>query len=258
MCLIVFAYKTHPDFDLILSANRDEFRNRCFKSAHIWGQSQKIMSGIDLTANGTWTGISESGRIAVITNYRDKLNFDPELTSRGELATNFLDSDITVNEYLITLKNNKDNYNGYNILFGDTNQLVWYCNKSNEHRYLEPGIYGLSNAFLDTPWPKLIDVKSQFTDKIHNNKIEPHQLMSVMLKKQCYPESDLPDTGIDKELEIGLSPIFVGLDGYGTVLTTLIYLGKYSRTLIEYKHLDHKKNPACCYSSKLLSLAIDC
>lgn len=251
MCLITFAYKTHPEFDLILLANRDEFRNRSFEPAHKWGKVQKVISGIDLSANGTWTGVTESGRIAVITNYRQGLDLNPELRSRGELATSFLDSDMSPQNYLELLRESKDSFNGYNILFGDRDALIWYCNINDLPQFISPGVYGLSNSLLDTQWPKVNELKTRFYHKLELNQVEPDQLMPLMLDKLPYPESQLPNTGIEKNLEIGLSPIFVDLEGYGTVLTTLIYMGKQANSLVEYMHLDHANQLSCCHSSQV-------
>ncbi len=251
MCLITFAYKVHPEYDLILLANRDEFRNRAFNSAHRWGEFQQVISGIDLTANGTWTGITASGKIAVITNFRQGLNLDPELSSRGELATNFLDSALSPKEYLDILRNSKDKYNGYNILFGNKDEIIWYSNTNDAPTTINPGIYGLSNCLLDTPWPKVSQVKKQLAEKLEVNQIGPSELMPVMLNKQQFPESSLPDTGIDTDLELGLSPVFVDLDSYGTVLTTLIYFGKQEYSLIEYNHLNPNHTLSSCHSSRL-------
>ena len=253
MCLIVFAYKVYPDNDLILLANRDEFRSRNFKLAHVWGKKQRVISGIDLTANGTWTGITDSGRMAVITNFRRGLKIDLERKSRGKLASNFLDSEVSALDYLAEVRKSKGDYNGFNLLFGDSKDLIWYSNVEDSYQVLTPGIYGLSNNLLDVSWPKLEEAKSKLNNLLDQGVGNPEQLLPIMLNKERYPQSKLPDTGIDPELEHALSPIFVDIDSYGTVLTTLIYLSKHSVKLIEYNHLDGSQQLSSCFSSKLFS-----
>ncbi len=254
MCLITFGYKVHPQFELIVLANRDEFTNRGFLQAHHWGSRQKVISGIDLTAKGGWTGITESGRIAIVTNYRNGLKNDSELSSRGGLVTNFLDSDISAKEYLGVLRRSKDYYNGYNIIFGCADSLYWYSNINDKYILLQPGFYGLSNHLLDTEWPKLKQVKSKLKAHIESDQICPNELQAIMLDNHQFDESQLPDTGIDLELEKGLSPVFVDLGSYGTILTTIIYLRKDFKQLLEFSHLDENSDISPCYSSTMFTV----
>lgn len=254
MCLIIFAYKVDPQYDLLLMANRDEYCDRKFKTAHRWGDNQKVISGIDLTANGGWTGITQAGRIAAITNFRSGFDFNSELKSRGELVKNFLDSDIPPQQFLATIRESKNEFNGYNLLFGDLSELYWYSNKTDQFQLITPGVYGICNHLLDTPWPKLTDAKAQLQQMISRGDVAPDNLLPIMLDKNCYPLDQLPDTGIEIGMEQGLSSIFVDLDKYGSVLTSLLYMNNESLRFYEYKHLDNNGLIKQTFSSKAFVL----
>ncbi len=256
MCLIIFAYKVDPNYDLLLMANRDEYCDRQFKTAHRWGDGDKVLSGIDLTANGGWTGVTKTGRIAAVTNFRSGYDFNQQLKSRGELVRSFLDSDISPHEYLSTLRKSKAEYNGYNLLFGDRHELYWYSNQTDQFQSIAPGIYGICNHLLDTPWPKLVDAKVQLHQMINCGNVTPDNLLSIMLNKNKYPLNELPKTGIDIETEQGLSSIFVDLEKYGSVLTSLIYMSSESLGFYEYKHLDNNGSIKQCFSSKAFAVNV--
>ncbi len=257
MCLIIFAYKVDPNYDLLLMANRDEYCDRKFTTAHRWGDSKQVISGIDLTANGGWTGVSQAGRIAAITNFRSGYDFDQQLKSRGELVRNFLDSDIAPQEFLATIRKSKSEFNGYNLLFGDQRELYWYSNQTDQFQLITPGIYGICNHLLDTPWPKLVDAKAQLHQMINCGNVTPDHLLSIMLNKSKYPLDQLPKTGIDIDIEQGLSSIFVDLEKYGSVLTSLIYMNNKALGFYEYKHLDNKGSIKQCFSSKAFALNVE-
>lgn len=250
MCLIIFAYKVDPQHDLLLMANRDEYCDRNFLTAHKWADNQEIVSGIDLTANGSWTGITQTGRVAAITNYRSGFAFDPKLKSRGELVKKFLNSDIPPQQFLTIIRESKKEFNGYNFLFGDLDNLYWYSNQTDEFQLLAPGIYGICNHLLDTPWPKLMDAKLQLKQMLDRGNVTPCDLLPIMLNKKRYTQEQLPDTGIEIEIEQGLSSIFVDLEKYGTVLTSFIYMNNKSVRFYEHKHLDHNGLIKQCFSSK--------
>ncbi len=237
-------------------ANRDEYCDRKFTTAHRWGESNKIISGIDLTADGGWTGVTKTGRVAAITNFRLGYELDQQLKSRGDLVRKFLDSEIPPKEFLATIRQSKAEYNGYNLLFGDRNELYWYSNQTDKFQCLSPGIYGICNNQLDTPWPKLVDAKALFHQMVNEGNITPEKLLPIMLNKNKYPLDVLPQTGIDIETEQGLSSIFVDLDKYGSVLTSLIYMNNESLGFYEYKHLDSKGNIKQCFSSKAFAINI--
>ena len=154
MCLINFQFDGHPKYKLILAANRDEFYLRPTETAHFWKDHPTLLAGRDLMQMGTWLGVTTSGRIAALTNFRDPSVPDADKISRGAIVRNFLSSDIAPREFLENLV--PVDYAGFNLLAGDANQLFYYNNIDAKAEEVEPGIHGLSNHFLDTPWPKVV------------------------------------------------------------------------------------------------------
>ena len=159
MCLILLAYQSHPRYPLILAANRDEFYQRPTVPASFWETEPQILAGRDLKSGGTWLGISRTGRIAALSNYRDPGTVLVNSPSRGGLVTDFLLGDGPPGEYLKMLRQRSQDYNGFNIFFGDLKNLFFYSNRGEVPPLLQPGIHGLSNHLLDTPWPKVTQGK---------------------------------------------------------------------------------------------------
>ena len=148
MCLIVLAWRAHPDFPLIVAANRDEFHARPAARAAFWDDHPQILAGRDLEARGTWMGVSRAGKFAAVTNYRGA--HEPRaVESRGALVSRFLSNGGKPSAYLQSLK--KDLYSGFNLLAADGEELWWMSNRGGEPRRLDPGVYGLGNALLDAP-----------------------------------------------------------------------------------------------------------
>ena len=157
MCLIALNWDPESNHPLIMVANRDEFYQRPARKAHFWPQDSAIFGGIDLQAGGTWLAFSQKGRFATITNYRE-LDTSGE-RSRGELTSQFLTTRLTAQDYLKDIHNRNQKYAGFNLLLGDETGLWYYSNRENIIRQLEPGLYGLSNGLLNTPWPKVRRLK---------------------------------------------------------------------------------------------------
>ena len=155
MCLILFAYETHPKYKLIVAANRDEFYTRPTSPAHYWNDHPNILAGRDLEKMGTWMGVTTNGRFSALTNYRDPLEETNGKRSRGELVANALNYKGNLKEYMHTLINDHDPFPGYNLLAGDMNGLFYYSNKGNDPQKVKPGIHGVSNHLLNTEWPKV-------------------------------------------------------------------------------------------------------
>jgi uncharacterized protein with NRDE domain len=148
MCLIVLAWRVHPEFPLIVAANRDEFHARPAAPAAFWEDHPDILAGRDLEARGTWMGVSRAGRFAAVTNYRGAK--EPRaIESRGALVARFLSNDDPPKGYVATLQ--KSMYSGFNLLAADGEELWWMSNRGGAPRRLEPGIYGLGNTLLDAP-----------------------------------------------------------------------------------------------------------
>lgn len=235
MCLIFFALNHHPEYSLILAANRDEFYNRPTAPADFWEIKPEILAGRDLQEkteplSGTWLGITKTGSIAMVTNYRDFRNIKTNAPSRGQLVTNFLAGKYSASDYLKRLSNGADQYNGFNLLVGTGQELYWYSNQAKKINLLNAGIYGISNHLLDTPWPKLTQGKDAFSTILKNkNHFEPEDFLDLMADKTVWQDEDLPDTGVGIIRERMLSPIFIESADYGTRCSTVILITKSGR-----------------------------
>ena len=224
MCLIVFANNFHKDYKLIFAANRDEFYNRPTEAAHFWNDYPELLAGQDLEAGGTWMGITKSGRFAAITNYRDMKNIKENAPSRGNLTLDFLTSDISPEKYFAEIKNEFKNYNGFNLILGDVDNLFYISNIQSELKKIEPGIHGLSNAFLDTKWPKVDTSKQRLEKSISDNQISEEVLMKILDDKSFAEDENLPETGVGIELERVLSSVFIKTEKYGTRCSTVMLI----------------------------------
>jgi uncharacterized protein with NRDE domain len=163
MCLILLAWRVHPEYPLIVAANRDEFHARPAAPAAFWSDHPSILAGRDLEARGTWMGVSRNGKFAAVTNYRGA--FEPRAAeSRGALVTRFLQDSGAAAAYMASVAENAASYSGFNLLAADHDALWWMSNRGGEPRSLEPGIHGLGNALLDTP--ELDEAKSQFAASV--------------------------------------------------------------------------------------------
>jgi len=161
MCLNLFAYRSHPEYKFILAANRDEFYARSSSPAAFWQAHPQVLGGIDLQQGGTWLGITGNGRFSMLTNYRDRRNIIADAPSRGHLVKNFLAGSESPGTYISAIEY-PERYNGFNLIAADSREMVCYSNKNNLFQKLNPGIYCMSNAFLDTPWFKLLRGKTLF------------------------------------------------------------------------------------------------
>ena len=156
MCLILLAVRTHPSYDLILAANRDEYYARPSLPPAFWEEADYVLGGRDLVGGGTWLGITRSGRIAAVTNYRNPAVFLKDAPSRGKLVSDFLMGKQDPAGYVERVRQEAERYNGFNLLVGDLDGLHWLSNRDDRVHRLEAGIYGISNRLLDTPWPKVV------------------------------------------------------------------------------------------------------
>lgn len=222
MCLIVFAWKLIPDCPLVMAANRDEFFERPTQAACWWKDAPQVFAGRDLQAGGTWLGTDKQGRFAALTNIRNGSVSRTEARSRGELVANFLRGDLSAETYLHEVKASAGNYNGFNLLMGDVTSAYWFSNHADEAMsLLEPGIYGLSNGALDTPWPKVLRAKAQFASLLC--QAAPDDAYFEMLADTTRASDvRLPDTGVSLEWERLLSSIYIESPTYGTRASTLM------------------------------------
>lgn len=235
MCLALFAYHTHPRYRLILAANRDEFYHRPTAAAAFWADDPDVLAGRDLEKGGTWLGITQNGRIAVITNYREGGANRADARSRGLLVSGFLQGNERPAEFLEKLKPEDGAYNGYNLIVGTCNELHYHSNRTGEIRRLHDGVYGLSNHLLDTPWPKVKRSKETLFGLLDQDGQALIDGLFDMLADHSRPEDgQLPDTGSGMEWERLLSAAFIASPDYGTRSSTVVLIDKAGRgTFIE-------------------------
>lgn len=220
MCLILFSYQPDSNRRLWLAANRDEFHQRPAMPARIWPQQPSIIAGQDLQAGGTWLGISKQGRFAAITNYR-KPNSATGTISRGALCADFLASDLSCLDYLSAIQLHKDQYSGFNLLLDDGVDFYYYSNTQNQITKLAAGYYSLSNAFLNTPWPKTTGGLNALK-KAQSN----HDLVKLLADKTLPQDTDLPNTNVGIETERLLAPRFIQSPEYGTRASTIVSISQ--------------------------------
>lgn len=240
MCLIVFDWR--PDAAtgalLIVAANRDEFLARASAPLDWWGNdAPNVLAGRDLVDGGTWLGVSRDGRFAALTNYRDPQAFRPDAPTRGTLVADYLvGPSIAPLAYLGGIAQQGAAYNGFNLIVGDLSrrELGWYCNRADTPPCLLPsGVHGISNAVLDTPWPKLVRKRAELAALTDRGPTPPpiDQLIELMRDPRVAPDDELPSTGIGLERERALSAAFIEMPDYGTRGTTALCVAAAGATL---------------------------
>lgn len=189
-----------------------------------WWAGRDILAGRDLSAGGTWLGVSRSGRFAVVTNFREGDRRATGMRSRGELVTRYLSSADT-EQYRECLDADAQAYSGYNLVFGELGNVIYYHSNRGRSGAVAPGIHGISNHLLDTPWPKVNRATGALSELLDQNTIQTEDLFDLLADPVCAHTSELPDTGIDPEMEKLLSSIFIVSPDYGTRCATVILLG---------------------------------
>ncbi|MDP2644217.1 MAG: NRDE family protein [Desulfobacterales bacterium] len=244
MCLLVLAVNAHPDYKLIVAGNRDEYYDRPAARAAFWEEAPHLLAGKDLRHNGTWFGVTRQGRIGAVTSYRDPASFRAQAPTRGELITKFLLGRQDPLDYLNELAPAAEKYNGFNLIAGVKDRLYWYSNSGGQIRLLEPGIHGLSNKLLDTPWPKTVRARVALGRLISKEKYpSPGKLFQILQDRTPVDDRQLPHTGVPLEWERLLSSIFIESPTYGTRSSTLLYLGQDDRISFHENTFDKKPNP---------------
>lgn len=218
MCLIVFAWRPGHALPLLVAANRDEFHRRPSAPAAQWNDAPQVYAGRDLEAGGTWLGLSTHGRFAAVTNVREPSQ-TPGPRSRGDLPRGWLAGTDTLDRYAARVLTQSEQYTGFNLLLGDGKRLCWIS----QHRltWLTEGIYGLSNAQLDTPWPKLTKARQALEAELEHP--EPEALFELLGDTTQPADDQLPDTGVGLASERMLSSAFIKGEHYGTRASTLVY-----------------------------------
>ena len=226
MCLAVLALHQVAGLPVLMAANRDEFHARPTAAAARWeGDGPAIYAGRDLLAGGSWMGVNEAGRYAVVTNFRDPFTQLANAPSRGALVEAYLRSTDSPSEYLMAVARDGHRYNGFNLIVGNAREAWYYGNRGAAPHRLAPGVYALSNHLLDTPWPKLARVKAAFTQVIAQAP-EPDlpALYAALADRSPAADGELPDTGVGLERERMLSSPFIVSPNYGTRASTILAL----------------------------------
>lgn len=223
MCLIFTAINYHPVYKLIVAANRDEFYSRKTAAANYWPDFPYVLGGRDLQAGGTWMGMTKAGKIAMLTNYRDPKNIRANAPSRGFLVSDYLENSIGPEEYLKNIK--PADYNGFNLIAGTVDDLYYVSNYTSGITHLSNGLYGLSNALLDVPWPKVVKGKKKLAPILGKSDLTTAELMEFLYDTEVATEN-LPNTGVSADLEKALSSMFIKTPGYGSRCSTVVLVDK--------------------------------
>ncbi|MFL6089462.1 MAG: NRDE family protein [Aeromicrobium sp.] len=222
MCLILFAWDAHPDYKLVVAANRDEFFERASLPMH-WWQDRPVLGGRDLTAGGSWMTLSASGRFGAVTNVRDVTRDETAPRSRGEIPVAFSAGSSAPDAFVKGLP--ADEYAGYNVVVTDIDAMWWGNNHAAETAPVEPGVHAVSNAALDTPWPKVVEGKRRFSGVLASGA-ETEGFFAVLADTDVAQDDLLPDTGAGLELERLLSSAFISSPDYGTNAATVLRVGR--------------------------------
>jgi uncharacterized protein with NRDE domain len=246
MCLAVFSYQPGEAVPFILAANRDEFFKRETREAQYWDDIPGLVAGKDLEAGGSWLGIFQNGDMAFLTNYRDPKYFRFSKKTRGDLVTGFFQRK-SLADFQDKLNKTQNDYNGYNLIFGNPNSgIYYYSNVNGVMENLKPGTYGLSNAFLNDPWPKVIATKNRFEKAVFADQ-SAEEMFKILSSSEKPSDNALPNTGIGLEMERKLSSAFIRMENYGTRCSSYL---KYNRdegaTFIERSY---KEDPKDYYDS---------
>jgi uncharacterized protein with NRDE domain len=240
MCLIVFAYNCHPEYQLILGANRDEIRIRPTEPAGFWIGAPYLLAGRDVQAGGTWMGVTTTGKFAAITNYRDPHQQVKEPPSRGKMVSDYLlNAGLTPEDYQARLERDGQQYDGFNFLFGTLDTLYYFTNRGGSSGPISPGIHGLSNHLLDTHWPKVSTAKSRMEAIVQNGRVEAEHILAALSDPVPFADNLLPDTGVGLERERMLSPLFIENKEYGTRSSTVILVDRKGSTTFIERVFDH-------------------
>jgi uncharacterized protein with NRDE domain len=226
------SYDQHPDYELIFAANRDEFYDRPTSPLAFWENMPDIIAGRDMKGNGTWLGVDRKGRFAAVTNYRDPAQNLPHAPTRGELVSEFITASETAQTYIQKIASVGQRYNGFNLLIGDRSGVWYYSNRGNDIQKLNPGLFGISNHLIETPWPKVKKGKTELQDLLSAQRdIDCEDILKILADQSVPPDETLPDTGVGIEWERILSPLFITSQDYGTRSSSVLLMKRNGRVI---------------------------
>lgn len=227
MCLLVLAWRVHPGYPLIVAANRDEFHERPAMPLAPWTESPHIVGGRDMQAGGAWFAVDGRQRCGIVTNFREFGRRRRSAPSRGGLIPAYLGGTRSPGEYLGALETDAPGYAGFNLLLADRESLWYASNRADTFaRVLAPGIYALSNEFLDTPWPKVLRVRARFTQLLERTDSDATdlaaRLFTMLADRETAPPESLPAGDLSPDWARKLSAPFVVDPDYGTRCSTVL------------------------------------
>lgn len=226
MCLIAFAWRAHPRYDLVVAANRDEFHARPAEAAHAWPNTPAVFAGRDRSAGGTWCGVDRGGRFAAVTNVREPDPPQAGQRSRGALVADYLAGDWEARDYCEAVWPQRDEFGSFNFLVGDAGGLFCFGNRDARGILpVTPGVHAISNGVLGDVWPKTRRAEAALRAMLAEDRVEPEALLALLADETPAPADELPDTGMGDSLEKQLSPIFIRGRQYGTRAATVILRG---------------------------------
>ena len=244
MCLILLAVQHDAQYPVVIAANRDEFYQRPTRAAHYWEQQPHIFAGRDLQANGTWMGVTRTGRFAAVTNVREApSDTSAQWVSRGNLCSDYLNSTMSAQDYLQQLHPHKNQYAGFNLIVGELfcasgkPQLFYYGNRNPHISAISEGVHGLSNGTFNEPWPKVEHGRRQLSQQLEHHK-NLEDLHNVLLDSTVADDNDLPNTGVDLATEKWLSSRFIQSPDYGTRTTTVLRINRQQQIEWLEQHFD--------------------
>lgn len=235
MCLITFAWNAHPDWSLIVAANRDEFHARPTEAAD-WWNAEDLLAGKDLQAGGTWLAVSRTGRFATVTNYREQSFTKIEHTTRGTLPLEFVRSNPPPLEFAENLDG--DEYAGFNLLAADLDSLAYVSNRGDNPQPLEPGVYGLSNASLDTPWSKVERTKEKLNALVKQQKLRVEELFGIMDDRQTTDEN-VHAEHLEASQARAITAPFIVSETYGTRSSTVYLRDRFGSAIFVERRFDN-------------------
>ena len=229
MCVIILALRKNKQYPFIVAANRDEYYNRPTIAADYWPDLPEVIAGRDKQAGGTWLGLSRTGRFAAITNHYEPGCHNPKLQSRGELVSRFLVTDENLDEYSRQLDLTQKNYNGYGLVFGSFSHLRYQTNRDSQIVDITKGVHGLSNHFLNTPWPRVEEGKRKLLEIAQSeDQLETDQIFEILLDSNAsnpdYSEENV--SNLLQAIDPVQMPIFIRLNDYGTRSSSVILVDR--------------------------------
>lgn len=224
MCVLFIAWKAHPRYRLVLAGNRDEFRARPTAALACWPRRPDVAGGRDLKAGGSWLAASAGGRFAAVTNFR-QVPLAIGSRSRGSLVQDYVCGEDGPAQYVRSLAGTAAEYGGTNLFVGDRDALWLWSNRGNVTRLMAPGLYGLSNGLLDDDWPKMRRGREALAALVAADRLDEEALFRLLADRTPGDDHELPDTGVGREMERSLSPIFIAGADYGTRSSTLLLVG---------------------------------